>query len=341
VRHSPNLRIVLRRRPAGLPTPDDFAVEQACVREPDDGQVLVRTLMLSIDPAMRGWVHEGANYLPPVAVGDVMRSFGLGEVVQSRHADYAPGDIIMGMTGWQEWATLGAHDIRRRVDPAVGPLSAALGVLGINGLTAYIGLMEIGRPKPGETVVVSTAAGAVGSIVGQLAALRQARVVGLAGSPEKCRLCVDEFRFDACIDYRGVDDLREAIADHCPGGVDVFFDNVGGDMLDAVLEQIKVGARVAICGTISLAPNEACPGPRVERRLLVNRALIQGFLATDHFDKMDAIIRELAGYVRDGRLRYREEIAPALSDAPAALERLLTGQNTGKSLVRVAERAGS
>jgi NADPH-dependent curcumin reductase len=334
---APNLRIVLRRRPIGLPTADDFTVEQTGVGEPGDGEVLVRTLLLSIDPAMRGWVNEDANYSEPVAVGDVMRSFGLGEVVQSRLPGYAPGDIIVGMPGWQRWATLTPSEIHRRVDRRLAPLSTALGVLGINGLTAYVGMMDIGRPKPGETVVVSTAAGAVGSIAGQLASFRKARVVGLAGSPEKCRMCVEEFGFDACIDYRAVDDLRQALDDHCPDGVDVFFDNVGGEMLDAVLDQVNLGARVAICGTLSLPPGEAATGPRVERRLLVKRALMRGFLATDHLDRMDSIVAELAGYVGDGRLRYREEIAPKLTDAPAALERLLAGRNMGKSIVRVAE----
>ena len=333
-----NVQIVLRRRPDRLPTPDDFAVELGPAREPGDGEVLVRTLLLSIDPAMRGWVSEGANYSEPVAVGSVMRSFGLGEVVQSRHAKYAPGTIVVGMTGWQERATLGAHDIHRRVDPSLAPLSTALGVLGINGLTAYLGVMDIGRPRLGETVVVSTAAGAVGSIAGQLAGLRHAeRVVGLAGSPEKCRLCVAEFGFDACIDYRRVEDLRLALADACPDGIDVFFDNVGGDMLEAVLGQVNPGARIAICGTIGLPAGAAAYGPRVERQLLVKRALMQGFLAIDRLDRMDAIVGELAGYLDDRRLRYREEVAPELTDAPSALERLLAGQNVGKSIVRVAE----
>jgi NADPH-dependent curcumin reductase CurA len=335
-----NARVVLWRRPAGLPTADDFALEEVPVRVPADGELLVRTLLVSIDPAMRGWVNTAPNYAEPVAVGQVMRSFGLGEVVESRTAAYAPGDIVVGMTGWQQWATLGAAEIHRRVDPDLGPVSTALGVLGINGLTAYIGMLDIGRPNPGETVLVSSAAGAVGSAAGQLAALRGARVVGLAGSPEKCALCVEEFNFDACIDYRHAGDLGAALAEHCPAGIDVFFDSVGGPTLDAVLGSINVGARVAICGTISLPPGEAVDGPRAERALLVRRALMHGFLATDHLDRSEAIFEELAGHVRDGTLRYREDIAPALTDAPRALERLLAGQNTGKSIVRVAEHPG-
>jgi NADPH-dependent curcumin reductase CurA len=333
-------RLVLLRRPTGLPTADDFALEQAPVREPADGELLVRTLLVSIDPAMRGWVNAAANYSEPVAVGDVMRSFGLGEVVESRIAGYSPGDIVVGMTGWQQWATLRAEEVHRRVDPDLGPVSTALGVLGINGLTAYVGMVDIGRPKPGETVLVSSAAGAVGSAAGQLAALRGARVVGLAGSPEKCRSCVEDFGFDACIDYRRVGDLGAALAESCPGGIDVFFDSVGGQTLDAVLNAINVGGRIAICGTISLPPGAVARGPRVERALLVKRAVMQGFLATDHLERSEAIIAELAGYVRDGALRYREDVAPALTDAPRALERLLAGRNTGKSIVSVAEQPG-
>jgi NADPH-dependent curcumin reductase len=332
-----NTRIVLKRRPDGLPTAEDFAVEEVPVREPTTDEVLARTLLLSIDPAMRGWVNEMPNYWKPVAVGDVMRSFGLSEVVRSQIPAYAPGDIILGMPGWQEWATLSARDIHRRVDPSLAPLSTALGVLGINGLTAYVGMIEICCPQPGQTILVSTAAGAVGSVAGQLARLKGARVVGLAGSPEKCRLCVEAFGFDACIDYRHVADLPTALTERCPDGIDAFFDNVGGEMLDDVLGQINVGARIAVCGTISLPPGEVVQGPRVERRLLVKRASMQGFLATDHLGRMDATIAELAGYVRDGTLRYREEIAPELTDAPSALERLLAGQNSGKSIVRVAE----
>jgi NADPH-dependent curcumin reductase CurA len=331
----------LRRRPDGLPTPEDFSVEDGPVREPSDGEVLARTLLLSIDPAMRGWVDDGPNYAQPVAVGDVMRSFGLSEIVQSRLAGFSPGDIVVGMPGWQEWATLRAGDIYRRVDPELAPLSTALGVLGINGLTAYVGMMDIARPRPGETIVVSTAAGAVGSIAGQLAGLQRARVVGLAGSPEKCQLCVDEFGFDACIDYRRVGDLRKALAQHCPDGIDAFFDNVGGEMLDAVLDHVNVGARVAICGTISLRPGEPAHGPRVERRLLINRVRMQGFLATDHLERMDPVATELARFIAEGSLRYREDVAARLTDAPAALERLLAGRNTGKAIVRVAERAAT
>ena len=198
-------------------------------------------------------------------------------------------------------------------------------------------MLDIGRPQPGETVVSRPPQERSAAIAGQLARIRQARVVGFAGSPEKCRICVQEFGFDACIDYRKVGDLRQVLADECPDGIDVFFDNVGGDMLDAVLEQINIAARIGICGTISLPPGEVVFGPRVERQLLVKRASMQGFLAMDHLGRMDAVAAELAGYMGDGRLRYREDVAEHLTDAPSALERLLAGRNTGRSIVRVAD----
>ncbi|SFH11320.1 NADP-dependent oxidoreductase [Streptomyces mirabilis] len=332
-----NARIILRRRPDGLPSADDFALEQAPVPVPRDGEVLVRTLLVSIDPAMRHWVTGGANYVEPVALGSTMRSFGVGEVVKSRIPGYIPGDIVVGMTGWQEWATLSAAEVHGSVDPKLAPLSTSLGVLGVNGMTAYVGMLDIGRPKAGETVLVSIAAGSVGSAAGQLAALSGARVVGLAGSAEKSRLCVEEFGFDACIDYKSVADLGAALDEHCSDGIDVFFDSVGGQTLDAVLERINIGARIAICGTISLPAGEVAHGPRIERTLLVKRALMQGFLLTDHLDYRTMMINELATYVRDGKLRYREDVAHTLTDAPKALERLLAGKNTGKSIVRVGE----
>lgn len=332
-----NRQIVLKRRPTGLPTVEDFAVQDSTVPAVREGQVLVRTLLLSIDPAMRGWVLEGQNYLPPVPVGSVMRSFGLGQVVDSRHSEFRPGDVVATSTGWQEWAAVPAEDIQRKVDPELAPISTALGVLGLNGVTAYVGMLEIGRPRPGETVLVSTAAGAVGSVAGQLAKLSGARVVGLTGSDEKARICIAEYGFDDCLNYRTVDSLRDGIAAACPDGVDVYFDSVGGETLDAALSLVNVGARIPICGTISIPAGVDLSGPRVERQLLVKRALMQGFLASDHFSRSAQIASELAGHVRAGRLRYREEVAPRLEDAPESLERVLSGRNLGKSLVHVSD----
>jgi NADPH-dependent curcumin reductase CurA len=332
-----NRQLVLRRRPEGLPQPSDFELREGDVPSPGDGEVLVKTLLLSIDPAMRGWVADTRNYSEPVAIDSVMRSFGVARVEASRNPDYATGDLVVGAPGWQEWAALGAGDLYWRVDPEGAPLSASLGVLGITGLTAYVGMLEIGRPQATETVVVSTAAGAVGSVAGQLAAIAGARVVGITGSEAKRRICIDEFGFDECLNYRAAPDLAAAIAAACPGGVDVYFDSVGGAMLDGVLEHVNVGARIAICGTISQLPGQVVTGPRVERRLLVQRALMQGFLATDHFHRADEITAKLAEWLHAGRLRHREHVYDALPSAPDALADVLAGRNLGKAVVRVAD----
>jgi NADPH-dependent curcumin reductase CurA len=332
-----NRQIVLSRRPERLPEPSDFELRAGEVPSPSDGEVLVKTLQLSIDPAMRGWVVDTPNYMEPVPVGSVMRSFGVARVERSRHPDYAAGDLVVGAPGWQEWAVLGESELYWRVAPEQAPLSAALGVLGITGLTAYVGMVEIGRPRAGETVVVSTAAGAVGSVAGQLAAIAGARVVGITGSDAKCRICLDDFGFDACLNYRDTPDLGAAIAEACPDGVDVYFDSVGGAMLDAVLEHANIGARIPICGTISQLPGHQATGPRVERRLLVQRALMHGFLATDHFHRAEELTGRLAEWLDAGRLRHREQIYDALASAPEALADVLAGRNLGKAVVRVAE----
>ncbi|QSE86775.1 NADP-dependent oxidoreductase [Rhodococcus koreensis] len=335
---SRNLQIVLDRRPTTLPIEQDFVEREGEIPEAGPGQVLVRTLIVSIEPAMRGWILDAPNYLPPVPVGSPMRSFGVGEVVTSNLEGFRAGDLVVGFTGWQEWATMNEPEIQRRIDPDLAPISTSLGVLGVTGLTAYVGMIDIGRPGPGSTVLVTSAAGAVGSAAGQLAALRGARVVGLTGSGDKCRQCIEYFGFDAAINYREEDDLAEAIRRECPDGVDVFFDSVGGATFDAALENLNVGARVAICGTISLPPDGKAVGPRIERRILVKRISIQGFLATDHFDRFDQIIAEMSVWLRNRKVRHLEEMAPSLTDAPAALVRLLEGRNMGKSLVRVSDR---
>ena len=332
-----NRQLRLRRRPAGLPSPEDFELTEEPAPVPGAGQVLVRTLLLSIDPAMRGWVAEGPNYVQAVPVGGVMRSFGLAEVVQSRNTRFRKHDIIIGLPGWQEWAVLDEQDILRHVDAAAVPLSAWLGVLGINGLTAYVGMVDIGRPKRGETVLVSSAAGSVGSAAGQIARIRGARVVGLTSTEQKRDLCLRVFGFDDCINYRDVPDLGRAIEEACPEGVDVYFDSVGGQMLDAALDNMNVTGRIPVCGTISEPADVHATGPRVGRRLLVKRLTMQGFLATDHVARMDEIARTLATWIEDGHLRYLEEITSGLKAAPAVLRRVLDGQNEGKSIVRVAE----
>ncbi|MGW6036897.1 NADP-dependent oxidoreductase [Gordonia terrae] len=330
-----NRQIVLRRRPVGLPSAGDFAMGTSAIPVIGDGQVLIRTLYASVDPAQRGWVLESKNYVPSVPVGSVMRSFGVGEVIESHAATYAPGDIVAGLTGWQEWAAVAEEDIHRKVDPSQEPVSTAVGILGLTGLTAYVGMLEICRPTAGSTVVVSTAAGSVGSAAGQLAAMKGARTVGLTGDDKKVRQCLEEFGFDACINYKTSRDLSADLAAACPGGIDGYFDSVGGAMLDAVLDHINVNARVAICGTISQLGDARPTGPRVERQLLVQRATMQGFLASDSFDRSAHIASVMAGWLRDGQLRYREEVLDGLEHAPYALERLLAGHNSGKVVVKV------
>jgi NADPH-dependent curcumin reductase CurA len=257
-----NSRIVLKGRPrGGVVGADLFAGEEAARPEPGPGELLIRVIYLSLDPAMRGWIAEAPNYREPVPLGAVMPGFTVGEVVASRHPDYGAGEFVLGRQGWQAWAVSDGGDIHRKLDPAQGPISAALHVLGHTGLTAYLGLTTVGQPKPGETVVVSTAAGAVGSVVGQVAKLKGCRTVGLTGSPEKVRLCREDFGYDAAIDYKIAllptgQSLSEAIARSCPDGVDVYFDNVGGEIADAVLEHINVGARIVVCGTTGIADVE-------------------------------------------------------------------------------------
>jgi NADPH-dependent curcumin reductase CurA len=331
-----NRRIILSSRPEGLPAEANYAMTETEVPVPGEGEVLARILMLSIDPAMRGWVLETPNYAPAVPVGDVMRSFGVAEVVESKSSRYNVGDIVTAMTGWQEWCVLADEKIQRRVDPSLAPVSTSLGVLGVTGLTAYVGMVEIGKPTPGSTAVVSTAAGSVGSAAGQLAALRGARTVGLTGSDEKVRMCLEEFGFDACINYKTSTDLAADLAAACPNGIDIYFDSVGGQMLDAVLEHITIGARIAVCGTISMLANDIPMGRRIERKLLVQRALIQGYLASDHYGRAEEIASKMAHWIQSGQLKYREEVSPRLDDAPAALARMLAGENLGKSAVRVA-----
>jgi len=330
-----NHQVVLARRPQGQPVRSDFSAAHAPRPTIRDGELLLRTIYVSIDPAMRGWLAETQGYVETVALGAVMRSFGLGEVAASRHADYEVGDLLVAVTGWQEWAVVEVADVVQRVARSEVPLSASLGVLGITGLTAYVGIVDIGRARPGETVLVSSAAGSVGSAAGQIARARGARTIGLTGSEEKRRLCLDTFGFDACITYREVDDMTGALTELCPEGIDVYLDSVGGATLDAVLPAVAVGGRIAVCGTISEPSGVASVGPRPNRQLLVKRLTMRGFLATDHLARCREISDLLATMIEDGDLVYLEEIVEGLAAAPEALERLLAGENLGRLLVRV------
>lgn len=331
-----NRQVRLKSRPAGIPQAENFELASASVPALGEGQVLVRNIYLSAEPAMRGWVSAVANYSEPVALGAVMRSLAVGRVEQSRHQDFKLGEFVTGMFGWQDYAVLEAQAIQRKVAASDVPISTALGVLGLNGLTAYFGLLEAGAPKPGETVLVSTAAGAVGSCVGQIARIMGCRSVGIAGGPEKLRLCLDEFGYDAAIDYKAAE-LDAALAAACSAGIDVYFDNTAGAISDAVMQRLNVGARVVICGTASIASWDPLPqGPRVERHLLVKRARMQGILIFDYASRFPEGLAKLTEWVRAGRIRYREDILEGIEEAPGSIAGLYRGENLGKRLIRIA-----
>lgn len=332
-----NRQVVLKSRPVGIPQAEHFEIRSAAVPELEDGQFLVKNLFLSVDPAMRGWVNAAANYSEPVGLGEVMRSFATGRVIRSRHSSYPEGALVMGLLGWQDYAVTDGSPVKRIIKETDLPLSLSLGVLGLNGLTAYFALKTLGEPKAGETIVVSTAAGAVGSIVGQLARQQGCRTVGITGGKVKRELCLNEFQFDAAIDYRepGLDDALRAA---CPDGIDIYHDNTSGPITDAVLRQINRNARIIICGTASIANWDPWPdGPRVERHLLVKRARMAGFLASDHEDRYDEAVSHLAAMVRSGDLHYREEILDGLEAAPGSIADLYQGKNLGKRLIRLGD----
>lgn len=330
---NPQCRLV--GRPTGVAQSEHFALVDGDMPEPVDGQVLVRNLYLSVEPAMRGWIADVGNYSVPVEIGSVMRSLAVGEVVQSRHADHAVGDILCGWFGWQVYAAAGADQIVRRVTETDLSPSLALGVLGINGVTALLALTQIGEPKPGETVVVSTAAGAVGSAAGQIANILGCRTVGIAGGPEKVRACLEDFGYDAAVDYRA-GPIDAALTAVCEDGVDVYYDNVAGPISDAVYRQLAVNSRIIVCGTASIADWSDWPsGPRVERHLLRQRARMQGFVIFDHMARYEPAVARLANWVRQGRLAYREEMLDGIAACPDALAGLYRGENAGKRLIRL------
>ena len=330
-----NQQVILSSRPVGIPQATHFQVKATAVPELRQGEFLVRNQFLSVEPAMRGWVNAVANYSNPVEIGEVMRAFSAGEVIASRHPGYVEGDKVMGMLGWQEYAVTDGRTIRRKVREHDLPLSLSLGVLGINGLTAYFAVTEAAEARPGDTLVVSTAAGAVGSAVGQIAKLAGCRTVGITGGAEKVRLCLEEFGFDAAVDYKSPE-FEAALRAACPNGVNVYHDNTSGAISDAVLRHITKGARIVICGTASVANWEDWPsGPRVERHLLNHAARMQGFLVWDYEHRYEEAVTRLAAWVRNGSLRYREEILDGIEHAPCSIAHLYSGQNAGKQLIRL------
>ena len=345
-----NHQIRLAARPVGLPQASDWQATEEPVAEPAEGGLVVKVLALSLDPAMRGWMNEGKSYIPPVGIGEVMRAGGIGVVVASRNPAFAVGDHVTGGPGVQEYWSLAADHVKRsgvaKIDLRVGTVPQWLNVLGMPGMTGYFGLMDVGLPQAGETVVVSGAAGAVGQTVGQMAKLKGCRVVGIAGGAAKCEWVVKELGFDACIDYKATapegaakwDAVREGLKQHCPAGVDIYFDNVGGDILDTVLTRINKKARIIICGAISQYNNTTpVQGPKNYLSLLVNRARMEGIVVFDYASRYPQAIAEMAGYLKDGRVKSKEDVVGGgVAAFPGALGKLFTGENFGKLVLQVA-----
>ena len=328
-----NTQVLFRSRPEGLPSEDNFEIVKNAMPETGEGQVLRRTIYLSVDPYMRGRMSTARSYAEGAKLGEPMVGSTISEVIESKNPRYRAGDFVLGFDGWQEYAASDGKGLRK-LDPADAPISYAVGVLGMPGLTSYVGLLDIGKPKEGETVVVSAAAGAVGSIAGQIAKIKGCRVVGTAGSDEKCKYVVNELGFDACINYK-TEDLKEALKAACPNGIDIYFDNVGGAVLDAVLKRINVHARIPLIGLISQYNDpKPMPGPNLGS-VLANRALIQGMIIFDHVDRMPDFLRDMAPWLREGKIRYREDIIQGLENTPRAFIGLLQGENIGKRVVQV------
>ncbi|MEY4736061.1 MAG: hypothetical protein RL302_380 [Pseudomonadota bacterium] len=337
-----NHQIRLAARPNGMPKASDWSHTSEAVADPVDGGVVVKTLALSLDPAMRGWMNEGKSYIPPVGIGEVMRAGGIGKVIASKNDKFAVGDYVNAGLGVQEYLTLTPETLKHsgiaKIDLRAGTLTQWLNVLGMPGMTGYFGLMDVGMPQAGETVVVSGAAGAVGQTVGQMAKIKGCRVVGIAGGAAKCDWVVKELGFDACIDYKaGPGAVRAGLKEHCPKGVDIYFDNVGGEILDDVLAKITRKARIIICGAISQYNNTtAVQGPKNYLSLLVNRARMEGIVVFDYADRYHLAIAEMAGYIQSGRMKSKEDVVVGLQTFPETLLKLFNGENFGKLVLQVA-----
>jgi NADPH-dependent curcumin reductase CurA len=340
VSESKHRRITLAAHPQGAPKDSDFSLTEDAVPSPGSGELLLRTIYLSLDPYMRGRMNPVKSYSPFVEIGETMVGGTVSEVLSSNIEGFAAGDLVVGYTGWQSHAVDNGKGLRK-LDPDTAPISTALGILGMPGHTAYVGLLDIGRPQPGETVVVSAASGAVGSAVGQLARIKQCRIVGVAGVPEKCRYAVEELGFDACVSHLDAD-LPAQLAQACPQGIDVYYDNVGGRVLAAAFDLLNVAARVPICGMISHYNDTAPPPgpdslPKFMRAVLTRRLTVQGFIIFDHQHRWKDFQDHMAGWIRDGRVKYREDFVDGLENAPGAFQGLLKGRNFGKLIVRVGD----
>ncbi len=341
-----NHQVRLASRPVGLPTRANWSFTQEPVAEPADGGVTLKTLALSLDPAMRGWMNDAKSYIPPVGINEVMRAIGVARIAASKNPAFAVGDVVMATMGAQEYITLDAAGAKRaglaKIDARVGSPNQWLNVLGMPGMTGYFGLMDIGQPQAGETVVVSGAAGAVGQTVGQLAKIKGCKVVGIAGGAAKCGWVVKELGFDACIDYKASpSSVRDGLKAHCPDGVDIYFDNVGGDILDHVLAKIRRNARIIICGAISQYNNTTpIQGPKNYLSLLVNRGMMKGMVVFDYTERFPVAIAEMAGYLKDGRMKSKEDVVKGLDTFPETLLKLFNGENFGKLVLQVADEQG-
>jgi NADPH-dependent curcumin reductase CurA len=331
-----NHQFRLAARPVGLPKRSDWNLTEEPVAKPGEGEFLVKILYLSLDPAMRGWMNERRSYIAPVGIGEVMRAGGVGKVIASKHKNFAVGDFVYGAFGVQEYA-LSKGDGIHKVDPALAPLPVYLSVLGMTGMTAYFGLLDVGKPEPGQTVVVSGAAGAVGMVVGQIARIKGCRVVGIAGGAEKCKYLIDELGFDAAIDYKA-ETVGKALRQDCPKGIDVFFDNVGGDILDAALANLARHARVVVCGAVSQYNNTTpIKGPSNYLSLLVHRASMTGMVLFDYADRFPEAAKIMGGWLAEGKLKSREHIVAGFETFPETLLKLFAGENFGKLVLQVAE----
>jgi len=333
-----NRQWVLATRPKGMVKETDFAYSETAIPTPQNGEFLVRNLYISFDPAMRGWMNDRPSYIPPVQIGEVMRAGAVGQVVESRHPDFNPGDFVQGSFGWQDYTVTSGRDMMpvTKVAPGLSH-TIPLSVLGLNGITAYFGLLDLGRPQAGETVVVSGAAGATGSVAGQIAKIKGCRVIGIAGGSEKCRWLTSEAGFDAAIDYK-YEHVQERLIELCPSGINIFYDNVGGEILDAALALIALKARVVLCGAISRYNEEApSPGPKNYFNLIIQRARMEGFIVLDYAPRFDAAIKELTSWVTAGSIKFKEDIQEGFENVPKTFLRLFEGKNFGKQLLKIAD----